>query len=83
MLVLVCVDICGFYLFYLIVLLNPVFNCSKSLLSSSVDKVATGTHKFTFVILNIVFVGSITAATAGLASESSESSSLVALLFIT
>ena len=38
---LVCLDISDLYLFHLIVLLNPVFNCSKGLLSSSVDRVNT------------------------------------------
>ena len=45
------------YLFHLIVLLKPVLNCSKSLLSSSVDKVTTGTYNFVSVILSVTFVG--------------------------
>ena len=61
------------YLFHLIVLLNPVLNCSKAVLSFSVDKVTTGIYNFTSVILNIVFVGLLIAATAG-------SAPLVALL---
>ena len=36
----------------MIVLLNPVFNCSKSLLSFSADKVTTGTYNVQSVILN-------------------------------
>ena len=31
----------------IIVLLNPVLNCSKIVLSFSVDKVTTGTYNFT------------------------------------
>ena len=58
-------------------LLNPVFNCSKSLLSFSVDKLTTKTYKFVSVILNVAFVGLSIAATAGPASGST---SLVALL---
>ena len=80
MLVLVCLFTSDLYLFHLIVLLNPVFNCSKSLLSYSVDKVTTGTYNFVSVILNVAFVGLLTAATAGSASGSA---SLVALLAIT
>ena len=45
------------YFCYLIVLVNPVFNCSKSLLSSSVDKVTAGTYNFVSVISNVVPVG--------------------------
>ena len=63
-------DISDLYLFQLIVLLNPVFNCSKSLLSSSVDKVTTRTCNFVSVVLNVAFIGLLTAATAGLASGS-------------
>ena len=65
------------YLFHLIVLLNPVLNCSKSVFSFSVDKVTTGTYSFTSVILNVAFVGLLIAATARSASGSA---SLVALL---
>ena len=45
------------YLFHLLVLLNPHFNCSKKLLSSFVDKVTTGTYYLVSVILNVAFVG--------------------------
>ena len=37
------VVISDLYLFHLIVLLNPVLYCSKSVLSFLVDKVTTGT----------------------------------------
>ena len=49
--------ICNLYLFHLIVLLNPDFNCSKSFLSFSVDKVTTGTYNFVSVIWNSYPVG--------------------------
>ena len=68
------------YLFYLIVILNPVFNWSKNLLSSSADKVITGTYKFVYFISNGAFVGLLTAPTAWPASMSA---SLVTLLVIT
>ena len=61
-------------------ILNPDFNCSESLLLSSVDKVTTGTYSFVTVILNVVFVGLTTAATA---ESASGSASLVALLVST
>ena len=46
--------ICDLYLLHFIVLLNPVFNCSKSFESFSFDKVTTGTYNFVSVILNVV-----------------------------
>ena len=60
--------------------MNPIFNCSNNLLSSSVDKVTTGTYNFVSVILNFVPVGLLVSATVGSASGSA---SLVALLVIT
>ena len=48
LLVLVCLSLSDLYLFYLVVLLNSVFNCSNNLLSSSVDKVTIGTNSFVF-----------------------------------
>ena len=44
------------YLFHFIVLLNPDFNCSDSLLSFSVDKVTTGTYNLQSVISNFALV---------------------------
>ena len=67
-------------MFHLIGLLNLVFNYSKSLLSSSVDKVTTGTYNFVSFVLNVAIVGLLTAVTAGSASGLA---SLVALLVIT
>ena len=66
MLVLAWLVICDLYLFHLIVLLNPVFNCSKNLLSSSVDKVTTGTYNFVSVIVNAAFAGALISCLAGL-----------------
>ena len=54
-------------------------NFCKRLLLSSVDKVPTGTYNFLSIILNVAFVGLLTAATAGSASGSA---SLVAYLVI-
>ena len=56
------------YLFHFIVLLNPVFNCSKSFMSFSFDKVTTGTYNFVSVILNSNPVG---ATIAGLSPSAS------------
>ena len=49
--------ICDLYLFHFIVLLNPDFNCSKSFISFSFDKVTTGTYNFVSVISNDVSAG--------------------------
>ena len=61
----------------MIVLLNIVFNCSKSLLSFSADKVTTVTYNLQSVILKAEFVELLILSTAGSASGSS---SLIALL---
>ena len=53
-------------MFYLIVLLNYVFDYCNNLLSSSVDKVATGIYNFLSVIENTAFVGALIPATKGL-----------------
>ena len=53
MLVLTWLVISALYLFSLIVLLHRDFNCSKSLLSSSVEKVTTGAYNFVSVIWNV------------------------------
>ena len=62
MLLLIWIVICDLYFFQFIVLLNPDFNCCKSFLSFSVDKVTTGTYTFLYVIWNYNPVG---AAIAG------------------
>ena len=80
MLILICLVIPDLYLFFLTVILNPVFNCSNNLLSSSVDRVTTGTNNIVSVTLNVAFEGllisDIAGSTPGLAS-------VVALLVIT
>ena len=53
------------YLFNFIVILNPDYNCSKSLLSSSVDKVTTDTYSFVSVIWNVAFAESSILYTTG------------------
>ena len=45
--------ICDLYLFHFIVLLNHIFNCSKSFASFSFDKVTTGTYSFVSAIWNV------------------------------
>ena len=79
MLVLVSVVISELYLFHFIVLLRPVYNLSKSLLSSLVDKVTTETYNFVSFFLNVASVGLLTAGTS---ESASGSASLVDLLFI-
>ena len=54
------------YLFHFIVILNPEFNCSNSLLSFSADKVTTGTYNLQSVISNFALVGDSVAAIGGL-----------------
>ena len=49
----------------MIVHLNPVFNCSKSLLSFSADKITTGTYKFVSFILKVAPIGATIATTGG------------------
>ena len=80
MLVSACLVIYDLYLFHLIVLLNPVFDWSNNLLSSSVDKVIAPTYNFVSVIVNVAPVGLLISANA---ESSSGSSFLVALLVIT
>ena len=45
--------ICDLYLFHFIVLVNPVFNCSKGFMSFSFDKAITGIYNFVSFILNV------------------------------
>ena len=52
-------------MFHFIVLLSSVFNCSKSLVSFSFEKVTTGTYNFVSVILHFAPDG---ATIAGLPS---------------
>ena len=79
MLVSALVYIFDLYLFHLIDFLNPVFNCYKGLLSSSVNKVTTATYNFASSVLNVAFIGLWTEATAGSASRSVSSVVLLVL----
>ena len=79
-LVLVWLVISDLYLFHLIVLLNPNFNCSKKLLSSVYDKVTTRTYNFVSVILNVSPVGFLILDAAGFPPWA-ETASLVATQF--
>ena len=68
----------------MIVLLNPVFNCSNNLLSFSADKVTTGTCNFASFLLNVAPVGLLilgTAAVVYVASTVSLYSLLVNMQF--
>ena len=49
------------YLFHFIVPLNPNFNCSKSFVSFSFDKVTTETYIFVFAISNVNSAGATVA----------------------
>ena len=80
LLVLVSLVISDLYLFNFIVPLNPDFNCSRSLLSFSVDKVTSGTRTFASFILNVAFFRAFIAVIAWSASGAA---SLVALFAIT
>ena len=51
-------------MFHFIVLLNPVFNCSKSFISFSFDKVTTETYNFFSFILNVALDGATIARSA-------------------
>ena len=66
MIVLACVVTSDLYLFYLIVLLKPIFNCSNNLSSSSVDKVTTSTYSFRSFISNITTYETLFSSTEGL-----------------
>ena len=66
-------------LFHLIVFLNPIFDCSKTLLLSLVDKVTTGTYSFASIFLKFATAGLLTAATEGSASGSGSLGALLVL----
>ena len=48
------------------VLLNSVFNCSNKLLSSSVERVTTGTYSFASVTTDVAPVGALVSGIGGL-----------------
>ena len=70
MLVLAWLDVSDKHSFLLIVLLNPVFNCSNNLLSSWIDKVTNGIYNLVSAILNVATVGALISTLGGLGSRS-------------
>ena len=60
--------LCDLYLFHVISLLNPDFKLVSNLISSSLDKVTTGTYNLQSVILSVVPVGGLSLTTGGPAS---------------
>ena len=56
------------YLFHIISLLNPNFKLVNNLISSSLDKVTTGTYNLQSVMLSVAPVGALSLTTGGLAS---------------
>ena len=62
------VVICDLYLFYIIFLLNPDFKLVNNLISSSLDKVTTGTYHLQSVILSVAPIGASSLTTGGPAS---------------
>ena len=59
LLLIVSVVICDLYLFHIISLLNPDFKLVNNLISSSLDKVTTGTYNLQSVILSVPPVGAL------------------------
>ena len=58
LLLIASVVICDLYLFYIISLVNPDFNLVNNLISSSLDKVTTGTYNlqsFIAIVAPVVF----------------------------
>ena len=82
LLVLICLVISDLYLFHLIVLLNPHFNCSKNLLSTSVDKVTIATYSFVSFTLKDAFVGALIAGLAGLSPCAATAACVIILVKI-
>ena len=62
------VVICDLYLFHIISLLNPDFRLVNNLISSSLDKVTTGTYNLQSFIVNVAPVGALSLTTRGPAS---------------
>ena len=63
LLLIVSVVICDLYLFHIISLLNPDFRLVNNLISSSLDKVTTGTVNLQSVILSAAPVGALSLTT--------------------
>ena len=57
LLLIASVVICDLYLFHIISLLNPDFRLVNNLISSSLDKVTTGTYNLQSVIASVAPVG--------------------------
>ena len=68
LLLIASVVVCNLYLFHIISLLNPDFRLVNNLISSSLDKVTTGTYNLQSVILSVAPVGSLSLTTGGPAS---------------
>ena len=68
LLLIASVVICDLYLFHIISLLNPDFILVNNLISSSLDKVTTGTYNLQSVILSVAPVGALSLTTGGPAS---------------
>ena len=66
LLLIASVDICDLCLFHSISLVNPDFKLVNNLISSSLDKVATGIYNLQSVILSVVLVGALSLATLGI-----------------
>ena len=62
LLLIASVDICDLYLFHSISLLNPNFKLVNNLISSSLDKVTTGTYNLQSFILSVAPVGALSLA---------------------
>ena len=68
LLLIASVVICDLYLFNIISLLNPDFRLVNNLISSSLDKVNTGTYNLQSVILSVAPAGELSLTTGGPAS---------------
>ena len=62
------VVICDLYLFHTISLINPDFKLVNNLISSSLDKVTTGTYNLQSAILSVAPVGALSLTTGAPAS---------------
>ena len=68
LLLIASVVICYLYLFHIISLLNPGFRLVNNVISSSLDKVTTGTYNLQSVILSVAPIGALSLTTGGPAS---------------
>ena len=65
LLLIASVIICDLYLFHIISILNPDFRLVNNLISSSLDKVTTGTYNLQSVILSVAPVATLSLTTGG------------------